>query len=335
MDQGVRFIWEQTGGNFPRWLRKLEGHSATQLGQYGRMVYLYGGRTPGRIEPWLEISLLDTETGECKRLARVKTEYARTNHTAFISGDSMYIFAGEYSASKAATELLRFDLVTGEVEVCETIGDEPPALLGISGDYIEDIDALVAFGGRLKRGPCFDTLYHLSHKKVWRLVTAKGKTPASRFGHTTCCIPRSRAKSEIFLFGGARVGAQQTEPVNDLHVLTYIGHSATWSQPKVTGGSPAARFQATLCRFGSRLILYGGRNGTEKAPGMDLFDTAVHMWFKLGVALSKFKVEGQVRPKTGHAAVTLDNTMLVLGGSERVAHARAWILKPNPEKKKG
>jgi hypothetical protein len=154
---------------------------------------------------------------------------------------------------------------------------------------------------------------------VWVPVLTIGKRPSPRHRHACAALG-----PYFVVFGGFGPSGF----LNDVHILN--SKTMTWLSQKIHGTPPIPRAGATLTRYSSKLIVYGGYNsGVAFVDGISVLD----MNCKTGMAGGKtygkpicsgrpmmwraLKVTGPApTPRFGHAALVVSSSskLLILGG---------------------
>ncbi|KAL2642337.1 hypothetical protein R1flu_009924 [Riccia fluitans] len=127
--------------------------------------------------------------------------------------------------------------------------------------------------------------------------------PGRKWGHTCNAVKSGRL---IYVFGGYGQHDCQT---NDVHVFDTT--KSTWSKPMVKGVPPAPRDSHTCTTVGSRLIVFGGTDGTSPLNDLHILDTVNNQW-----SSPVTKGDGPA-PREGHSAALIGSRLFVFGGCGR------------------
>lgn len=86
-------------------------------------------------------------------------------------------------------------------------------------------------------------------------------------------------------------------------------HTMTWSQPRVVGVGPTARYGHTMSVMGTKLLVFGGTDGSRVFDSLYEYETETHAW-------SLPSCSGTIpKPRHSHCAASLPNaTLMVFGG---------------------
>lgn len=144
-----------------------------------------------------------------------------------------------------------------------------------------------------------------------------GSSPQARFLHRAACL----SDRWLYVFGGQ---GQEGE-FNDLWVLDKERalSSGGWQNLHPVGIAPEQRQSATLTTVGTRLLMFGGRQGeTTFMNDTWLFDTATCRWTCVYeseeppmLAQAAGPVSQRPCPRWAHSAVRFGGRILVFGGS--------------------
>ena len=132
----------------------------------------------------------------------------------------------------------------------------------------------------------------------WIKPKISGTPPPSRYGHSSVL-----AGSRIIIFGGKG-------PLNvlrDLHALDPV--TMTWYQGPEGGGAPSARFDHSANLVGgTKMIVFGGWNGTDFFNDVYALDLEIMAW-------SKPNTSGPApSPRKGHCSILIGTNLVIHGG---------------------
>ncbi|XP_036404430.1 kelch domain-containing protein 1-like [Megalops cyprinoides] len=227
----------------------------------------------------------------------------RSDHTAFVEGDLLYVWGGYHSVAGEevflpSDEICLYDMSSGIWETQAMTGDVPPSLSQTCGCCLNGV--MYIFGGCNDNGHT-NQLYWvnlLDGMFAWRKVTdTKGTPPSPRDRHS-CWVYRDR----IIYFGG--YGCKQLREVNDSQsfitdeaswatigtalfrfwgwnneVHVYDPKTATWNEPQTNGVPPTPRAAHCSATLGSRGYVCGGVEAT--AMDMHFLDLESWTWTKV------------------------------------------------------
>lgn len=145
----------------------------------------------------------------------------------------------------------------------------------------------------------------------WIKPKISGTPPPARYGHSAVL-----AGSRIIIFGGK--GAKQA--FRDLHALDPV--TMTWYQGPEGGGAPSSRFDHTSNLVGgTKMIVFGGWNGTDFFNDVYVLDLEIMAW-------SKPNTTGPAPcPRKGHCSILIGTNLVVHGGF--------WFSEENMKKAGG
>ncbi|XP_008289728.1 kelch domain-containing protein 1-like [Stegastes partitus] len=257
----------------------------------------------------------------------------RSNHTAFIRRDALYVWGGYQVVAGQdvmlpGDEIWLCDLDSGTWQRREITGDVPQDLDGFCGANIDE--TLYIFGGRDAVGYS-NQMFTVDLSEVccsWRRVTdTKGTTPSPRNKHS-CWVHRDR----LIYFGGygcktigeVRNTTSSSFVVDEMswttigdtlfrcwgwnnEVNVFDTNTLTWSQPETRGRAPAPRG----CHAGALLGNKGFVSGGAETAQLDLFCLDLETWTWTQIDFSSCAPLG----RSMHTMTpTSDQTLLVYGG---------------------
>ncbi|XP_023654060.1 kelch domain-containing protein 1-like isoform X1 [Paramormyrops kingsleyae] len=228
---------------------------------------------------------------------RMRPVQERSDHTALVVGDFLYVWGGYRSISGEeiffpSDEICIYDMRSGEWQTRPMEGDIPPSLSGTCGSYLNG--SMYIFGGCNDNGHS-NQMYCvnlLGEKYIWKNFTEGVESrPTPRDKHS-CWV----YKDSIIYFGG--YGCKQIRDVhpnsftideaswavignalfrfwgwnNEVHV--YDPCSNTWTEPHTTGSSPTPRAAHASATLGSRGYVCGGMENMM----MDLHYLDLESW---------------------------------------------------------
>lgn len=136
--------------------------------------------------------------------------------------------------------------------------------------------SLVIFGGHFYEGQetgfkyLNDTYVLDVNSSRWIKPKISGTPPPPRYGHSSIL-----AGSRIIIFGGK--GSKCV--FRDLHALDPV--TMTWYQGPEGGGAPSARFDhSSNLVGGTKMIVFGGWNGSEFFNDVYVLDLEIMAWSK-------------------------------------------------------
>ena len=184
----------------------------------------------------------------------------RATHSAVLVDDKIYVYGGEDKKIEDLlySDLIQYDIVTGEVSVVEArmteVVGERAHPVAVFAPWRREI---IMFGGIAtyhvaSREPRLnDTAAFHVDQKSWRPLKVKGQLPRRRTGHKAVLVG-----TQMYMYGGYTTSGDY---LGDLWVLELRGYSAvTWSNMHPGGEIPTGRTVPCWHRLQHRFILYGG-----------------------------------------------------------------------------
>ncbi|KAH6609353.1 hypothetical protein Trco_002699 [Trichoderma cornu-damae] len=227
-------------------------------------------------------------------------------HTTTMIGSNVYVFGG-CDAKTCFNTLYVLDADSFYWSVPHVVGDIPMPLRAMTCTAVGK--KLVVFGGG--DGPSYyNNVYVLDTVNFrWSKPRIVGdKLPSERRSHTACLY-----KNGIFVFGGG----DGVRALNDIWRLDVSDMSKmSWrlisSAEKPLPGSrerqPKARGYHTANMVGSKLIIYGGSDGSECFDDVWIYDVEWHVW-KLASIPITFR-------RLSHTATVVGSYLFVIGGHD-------------------
>lgn len=252
---------------------EVDKHYGLGLVLCGHKCIVFGGykayRTPARF-----LYIYDTVKNSWKSVMTANHDiaYGRVK-MSFIYNDKLIAYI--WHEKKGKYNLSAIDLVHYRVWQGLATSNPPNIGSGTAGCYIERRKEAIVLGGK----GSLDFNVHVYNLKTgnWYEPRVTGEEPQLRMNHAVCATG-----SKMFVLGGTILGGKTYRRYNpnlDLHILTMLQTSFTWSSPVVQGYAPSNRFlfQATCTE--NRVFVYGGYNGTES---FDVYEVDKNRWRKAG-----------------------------------------------------
>ena len=179
----------------------------------------------------------------------------------------------------------------------ETIGISPSSRDRHSMTCIEN--QLYVFGGHSHSAEYLNDLYIFDIPTYKWTHVQIDRAPLPRYDHSANVV-----NGKLVIFGGKSNSGSGC--LNDIHV--YDPASGVWVQPTVTGIFPAARWgHTTIVAAESKLIVFGGWNGTWCFNDINLFDCETLAWARLSST-------GRIPTARAHHTCNIVDTKLVVFG---------------------
>ncbi|PHH86003.1 hypothetical protein CDD83_10883 [Cordyceps sp. RAO-2017] len=227
-------------------------------------------------------------------------------HTATLIGSNIYVFGG-WDSRTCFNNMYVLDADAFYWYVPQLAGEIPMPLRAMTCTAIGK--KLVLFGGG--DGPTYyNGVYVLDTLNFrWSRPRIVGdKMPCPRRAHTACLY-----KNGIYVFGGG----DGDKALNDIWRLD-VGDPAkmAWklisspdpSHPTSRDRRPKARGYHTANMSGSKLIVFGGSDGTECFDDVWIYDVDMHMWKSVDIAVTHRRLS--------HTATLVGSYLFVLGGHD-------------------
>ncbi|KAK8894786.1 hypothetical protein M9Y10_023224 [Tritrichomonas musculus] len=163
-----------------------------------------------------------------------------------------------------------------------------------SQDKGETFVSLYLFGGR-KNNHVF--LY--DQAKQW--IELPGNGSFTRIKHSFVTY-----NDDFFVFGGLD---EQNQPQNDL--WKYDLKNKKWEKIETKGKNPPSRFDHSAVIYKNIMIIHGGQCNSDKYSDIWMFD-----FIKLEWSQVKLRKNSSIIPRSGHAAIIINQFMVVFGGDD-------------------
>lgn len=254
----------------------------------------------------------------------------REGQCASVIDGKMYVFGGVSHTNDdepiECNELLVYDGEIDKWAKVDSLGDKPMSRVGATMSAVGS--KLYLFGGlNNDHGWLNDVNLFDSVLNKWETIEVKGKGPCPRDKLCSTVIGE-----KIYLFGG--FGPQSLEEelteeeidtededipeeadqnaahfgwFNDIFVFDTV--SCCWTNPmQMNLGVPTARAASSMCSYGKKIIIFGGRDSEARRNDVNIFDTETRKW-------QTFDVSGK-KPATRsfHTCSVVGNRMVIIGG---------------------
>ena len=245
-------------------------------------------------------------------------------HVAALAGDQILIHGGKDTNNLLGDSAVwSLDLLLMEWRHYVTYGAKPSRRKGHTAEFVEENRHFLLYGGQHTTllGEIYDELWVMDvDAMVWRKPRAKGRAPSARYGHASCLV-----NTHLFIYGGFG----ETDVNRDCYVLHCKGANYRWSRVKVKGLKPPRVARCTLSFFSERLFVFGGSSSSENSPNLAknaLFcmDLKTYKWHRIRdvrgsdeTAATEYTVTGKIDTTHSHTALTVQNAILIIGGTNR------------------
>lgn len=277
----------------------------------GGKIFVYGGFTTARgsVDDFYELDLVSL------KWTKLEFEFhliARSLHCVILVGDQLYIYGGWQRG-----DMITFDFALEEFTVVDQAFDislgRAESRWGISLQYYEKDNSLLLFGGAEAHSPLAVGVLQFSiDTGRWKILETHGRPPAARSRHSCCLVG-----DKMYIFGGKN---SEGGSFHDLFVLK-LGPKCHWQTIQRQLDARSGRFGATMSFLRDKLIICGGSETEGRAPRGILVWDLRDQTLKYG---SEIVVYGGFSPRVLHQAITMNDEILILGGSPLDP------LKPSP-----
>jgi len=277
--------WRAIGTKGP----KPRTHHTFTANADGSLVYLFGGRTQGRVfrDAWA----FERDNGLWQPLPFGPPE--RFGHSAAYANGHLLIFGGQAGGGQVYSDVWAFDPIHGTWVELKQSGSRPAGRWGASGTTIAS--SLTISHGLTSSGPADDT-WALATR--WTNVTPRASRPPKRALHRAVY---ASGLTRMVLFGGVSGSTLLGD------TWGYDPISLGWT--RVGGPGPAPRRLFAACATKSAAYVYGGSG--RKGPLGDAWWFDGSAWRQLHPSgrgpSARFGADG---------ALTTGPSMLLFGGND-------------------
>lgn len=266
------------------------GHTAIWTGQE---LVVWGGDI-GQGNPSAGGGAYSPPTDQWRVLSPVNAPTARSGHSAVWSGSEMIIWAGATTGGYLNTGG-RFDSVSQNWTALPTSG----APVGRQGHVAAWTgSSMIIWGGLNNGGLLADGALFDPAASQWAVLTT-ASSPSARYA-TTAVWTGSR-----FIVWGGQGASGSLNTGGQLIFSSGVAPSA-W-QTLATTGAPSARYGHTAVWTGSKMIVWGGRNGDTFLGDGAAYDPTTDTWTTLPSTNAP-------SARANHSAVWTGAEMVVVGG---------------------
>ena len=236
--------------------------------------------------------------------------FAVFGHTGTLVDDRILFIGGVFGMDPDhnSDKVFCLDLALKTFTTVETFGSSKRGRIAFhTADFFEKRNEIIVLGGYQEINQCTtQILYSLNTKSMrWRNVSWKGQAPAPAANHATCVVG-----SCLYVFGGIHT---TYAALNVLHILDLTHRVPTFSKVK-SNTPPEPRFGTALFRHQGHMFVFAGKrsfNGEGRHNDLHRFDLKRQTWHECRTWMST----ARPRERSNHKAVTLDDKVLVFGGT--------------------
>jgi hypothetical protein len=221
----------------------------------------------------------------------------RRGHSMVFNGIREAIVWGGFTESGYTNSGARFDLARAEWSAVSAAG-APSARDSHSAVYMSPL--MVVWGGRNSSGPLNDGALYNSTTDQWRPLSVPGP-PSARSGTSSV-----RADNRILIWGGTGAGGELNTGGQLIFQSSPEVNPTLWSILP-TLNAPSARTAHAAVWTGSRMIIWGGRNGGTFLNDGAMFDPVADSWTPISSV-------GAPSARAGASVVWTGQEMLVFAG---------------------
>lgn len=193
---------------------------------------------------------------------------ARRGHSMIFDGVKEALIWGGFTEVGYANSGARFDLELGSWTPMSTVG-APAGRDGHAAAWLNS--AMVIWGGRNSTGPLGDGAIYSRGTDQWSAVPA-ANAPSARFGASAVT-----AGNRVLIWGGTGIGGALNTGAQLEFPLGSAAPPSGWNTI-TTLNAPTARTGHAAVWTGSRMIVWGGRNGGTFLGDGALFDPNTGAW---------------------------------------------------------
>eukprot|EP01114_Cavostelium_apophysatum_P020580 TRINITY_DN6940_c0_g1_i1.p1 TRINITY_DN6940_c0_g1~~TRINITY_DN6940_c0_g1_i1.p1 ORF type:complete len:531 (-),score=115.10 TRINITY_DN6940_c0_g1_i1:20-1612(-) len=136
---------------------------------------------------------------------------------------------------------------------------------------------------------------------AWYRPSVTGPAPAARYAHAAAF-----ENGKLFVWGGWN----GTRMLNDLQIFYAEPNTMTWSRPVTTGTVPDCRAGHTMTSIGTKLLIFGGGDGSHYLNDLHILDTETMAWSQAYVAGTSPSARSR------HTATLIGSKLFIFGGGD-------------------
>lgn len=220
---------------------------------YNRALFIFGGYTKKDGTYFNDLHRYDLETNYWTKIfTSGEMPSPRTDHTAVLYENSMYVFAG-YDGKNRFNDLRECNLTTFEWTLLAQNGTVPLTRFGHTS--VVHNHNMYIFGG-WDGHDTLDDLYQYSFaSNIWyELRRVIGPRPNPRYRHSCVVYDGS-----LFIFGGVDKQQQRYNDLYEFHI-----QKREWSSKRVTGQIPSSRTFHRALIHDDEMYILGGFDGRRQ-----------------------------------------------------------------------
>ena len=300
------------------WTNVLTRHSPPRRQEYtmdsigsGEKVILFGG---GHLDDYTkkynDTWMFDPSTNDWTQLNITSSSpSARQAHTMSSSGYShkIILFGGNDVNQKVLNDTWMFDQITNIWSKVKVKSTSPPARFWHAMTSLENSEKILLFGGFNYAQSLKDTWIFDPFTSKWTENTKSTTSPSPRYLHAMAPLG---IEGNVILFGGY-VGT-----IFNRETWIYDNKTREWKKinTKHTSSSLSGRsspaISSTSIGVDSKVILFGGYDGTDNLVGTWIFDQNKSDWTKTNATANILSPSGH----TKHAVSSLGGSKVLLFG---------------------
>jgi len=257
---------------------------------YENKMYVFGGHITKPLTEYFETVKQDLYeyTLATRQWCGISLEgVKRTEHTAIVYKDSMYVFGG-YNGAAYENAVVCYNFKAKVWTTLEVKGITPSARSAHTAVLFND--KMYVFGGWNGQN-CMNDLHELDlQTNTWSQITPNGDIPCARCSHGSV-VMEDGASGVMYIFGGYCTERAQEPPnkgyLNDLYEFHF--DTMTWKRSNVWGQIPSPRSRFRLVYHRDFIYLFAGWNSLSHFNNLFQYATKTGRWTEIQ---TNFETEG-------------------------------------------
>lgn len=211
----------------------------------------------------------------------------RTEHTAVVEGDCMYVFGG-YSGVGYENSVMVFDFTNNTWSKMDCNGEVPSPRSAHTAVMVGK--SMFVFGG-WNGTQCMNDMYELRvDTKTWSRVHMTGEIPCTRCSHGASVFGDS-SNALMTIFGGYAIekstDQQSKGYLNDLYEFDFA--TSSWKRTPTRGTAPSPRSRFRMVNHLDSIYLFAGWNSNTHFSNLFRFSMSTRQWEEIP---TNFEEEG-------------------------------------------